>query len=357
MKKLIRPVLSILVTFLILNACRKTNDTTHPADVQNITATPGYGLATFTWTFPDDSSYLYVSISYPDSTGRIIEQKYSKYSNTAEIEGLSAKPYSFTVTAINLSGIASSPETITVTPKDPVYAIVAPSLAISPGIGSATIKWNNPTGQAVVIKISYLDSTNTAQILSDSSSKAADSVIISSLLNVETSFTITLADPSGAHGADQLLKTTPLLESKIDKSNWSVTADSQETDGEGPVDGFATAAIDNDITTYWHTEWENAQPDYPHWLAVDMKQEVVLSRVELTPRQGKTDGFTSFDIDISNDGINWTAYASNLTLVQNHTAQSFAITSNPKVRYVRIYATAGVSYYANLAELSIYGSY
>lgn len=352
------PLLSaaLLLSFIIFS-CKKDGKGPAPQNVQDITVTAGYGSATFNWTFPADTAYQYVSISYVDSSGKKVENKYSRYSSSAEIQGLVHRTYDFTVCTVSESGVISQKLDISVTPNDPVYIIVAPTLDIAPGIGAAILKWTNSTGQPLGITISYLDSTGTKQVFSDSSSLAVDSFAVTGLQNVDYSFTVVLSDASGAHGQEYVLTTKPLIESKIKKSDWTITADSEETSGEGPIDGFATAAIDDDISTYWHTEWSNALPGFPHWLAVDMHNEVLLSRVELTPRQGKTDGFTSFDIDTSDDGVNWTGYATGLTLVQNQLTQSFSLPSNPRVRYLRIYATAGVADYTNLAELSIYGSY
>lgn len=354
MKKITSLLLLGITFFLFTSSCKK-NTAVPVQNVQNLNATPGYGSVMLSWTFPNDSSYLYVSVSYTDTAGKVIEQKFSKYADTAVIGNLQSKPYTFNIQAVGVLGGVSQAQSVTATPNPPIYTEVSPTLTISPGFGSAKIKWKNVTGQTLGIQVSYIDSTGTQQVVSDTSSNAADSLVISGLPNVQSNFTVVLSDVYGSQSAPQSLTTTPLKEVKIDKSNWTITADSQEEFGEPSPNGWATAAIDNNINTYWHSEWLNAQPGYPHWLAVDMHQEVTISRIELTPRQGHRDGFKTFDIDGSDDGIHWTTYESNLSLIQENNTQSFAVPSNPTVRYIRIYMTSGASFYAHLAELSVYG--
>lgn len=140
---------------------------------------------------------------------------------------------------------------------------------------------------------------------------------------------------------------------KINKSVWTATADSYALTSQAP-NGAAIKAVDDIITTFWHTDHTTTKPAFPHWLAVNMKKLTNVSRVELTCRPGVVNTFTAFTIQGSMDGLVWTSYDS-FTLLQKDPTQSFMITGSPRMQYIRIYATAGSQYYANLAEFSVIG--
>lgn len=62
-----------------------------------------------------------------------------------------------------------------------------------------------------------------------------------------------------------------------------VYADSEELTGD---DGGATNAIDNQPTTFWHSEWKAKQPLHPHALVLDLGAEHTLSGFRYLPRAG-----------------------------------------------------------------------
>ncbi|MBS1945973.1 MAG: hypothetical protein JST98_12455, partial [Bacteroidetes bacterium] len=48
---------------------------------------------------------------------------------------------------------------------------------------------------------------------------------------------------------------------RLAKAGWSIVyVDSQELTGEGANNGHAAQAIDGDSLTFWHTQWQGAQP-------------------------------------------------------------------------------------------------
>ncbi|HLZ87245.1 MAG TPA: DUF4959 domain-containing protein, partial [Puia sp.] len=307
MKKKILYTLCALLLLSLTQHCKKNNDTPTPQNVQNISVAAGYGEADFSWTFPRDSSFLYVSVSYKDSSGKTIENKFSRFTDTAIVGGLQNRPYVFTVKTVTDNGVASTPQTLNVTPLQTACQIVAGSLSILPDFGSVQINWSNSTGKLVGMKIQYTDSTGTTQVASASSSASRDSTSISGLKAVPGNFTVTVLDAAGNSSVPVALSATPYAEVQFVKQNWQVIDfDSQETSGEGPNNGFAKYAIDDNIKTYWHTEWQNAQPPYPHYITIDMGQPQVVSRIEIVNRQGHKDGMTQIQLLGSSDNSNWT---------------------------------------------------
>ena len=76
----------------------------------------------------------------------------------------------------------------------------------------------------------------------------------------------------------------------ISHQNWSIAyVDSEETAAE---DGSASNAIDGQSANFWHSEWKNAQPGYPHRLVIDLGADTQIGGFRYTPRAGdaKTPG-------------------------------------------------------------------
>ncbi|MEM7111379.1 MAG: PKD domain-containing protein [Chloroflexota bacterium] len=92
--------------------------------------------------------------------------------------------------------------------------------------------------------------------------------------------------------------------SNIDRTTWSITADSEELNGEN---GRATNAIDGNIGTIWHTQWQAANPPHPHEIVVDMGVAYNISGFRYLPRQtGQINGtIADYRFFVSSDGINW----------------------------------------------------
>ncbi|WP_312697762.1 discoidin domain-containing protein, partial [Sphingobacterium mizutaii] len=60
---------------------------------------------------------------------------------------------------------------------------------------------------------------------------------------------------------------------------------------------------------FWHTQWQGGQPNFPHWVEVDFKADVYVTKIGLTRRQNNTNGFKTFDILGSTDGSTWKTLA------------------------------------------------
>jgi len=66
-----------------------------------------------------------------------------------------------------------------------------------------------------------------------------------------------------------------------------IYADSEEVLAE---DGSANNAIDNQPTTFWHTEWKQQKPAPPHYLILDLGASHTLSGFRYLPRPGASGG-------------------------------------------------------------------
>ncbi len=119
------------------------------------------------------------------------------------------------------------------------------------------------------------------------------------------------------HLINENLKTTYFLITSepnlADYPDYSRTAwkivdfSSEEAQGEGPNNGKADFAIDDDIQTFWHSQWAGANPGPPHHITIDMGEELTVHGVKITARQvdgsgGKPD---HVQIESSTDNLTW----------------------------------------------------
>ncbi|PTY05016.1 beta-galactosidase [Opitutaceae bacterium EW11] len=70
----------------------------------------------------------------------------------------------------------------------------------------------------------------------------------------------------------------------LSAEGWTIAyVDSEERESE---DGTAENAIDGQTANFWHTQWGEAQPGYPHRLILDLGQSRVVGGFTYVPRQG-----------------------------------------------------------------------
>lgn len=96
----------------------------------------------------------------------------------------------------------------------------------------------------------------------------------------------------------------------IPRSGWSVSADSQELQGEN---GAATNAIDGNTESIWHTQWYAAKPPMPHQLVVNLGAARAVGGFKYLPRpssSGVNGTVVGWRLYTSNDGVNWVQIAS-----------------------------------------------
>lgn len=75
-------------------------------------------------------------------------------------------------------------------------------------------------------------------------------------------------------------------EYKYDRSSWKVLSASDVSTSEGG--GIATL-IDDDLSTYWQSAYEDGDAPLPHWAVIDMQTHKKISKVELYRRSGNND--------------------------------------------------------------------
>ncbi|HBF34911.1 TPA: beta-galactosidase [Candidatus Sumerlaeota bacterium] len=70
----------------------------------------------------------------------------------------------------------------------------------------------------------------------------------------------------------------------ISHLNWKIGyVDSEERVAE---DGSGSNAIDGQVANYWHSEWKNKQPNFPHRLVIDLGKPTTIGAFRYTPCAG-----------------------------------------------------------------------
>ncbi|MFV0472488.1 MAG: DUF3472 domain-containing protein [Paludibacteraceae bacterium] len=91
------------------------------------------------------------------------------------------------------------------------------------------------------------------------------------------------------------------------KTGWTIDSfSSQETTGEGSVNGRASCTIDGNPLTYWHSVWQSKTPVFPHYIAVDMHKVESVTGFLFTLSGGTTRHMKSIELWGAEDGENFT---------------------------------------------------
>ena len=142
----------------------------------------------------------------------------------------------------------------------------------------------------------------------------------------------------------------------IPRAGWTVSADSQETAAPGYP---ATAAIDGNPATFWHTRWTGG-PDapLPHWLTIDMHQIATVAGLAYLPRPaagGRNGNIGRYQINVSTDGASWGSPVLTGTFADTST-EKLVFFPTSTARYVRLTAlteAGGRGPWSNAAEINL----
>jgi hypothetical protein len=162
---------------------------------------------------------------------------------------------------------------------------------------------------------------------------------------------------------------------KMDKSNWEIPgynpnsnvgtigySSQQRSDGGG-----VPSIIDDNLDTYWHASYSSPVSNYPHWIIIDLGEEVTIAQVGMARRKGDGRGQKGYQIftctedgatDLTNpNSWQWEdqgdfSLDANKDGIQTHSVLKF-----PVARYVKIYIAEkyrGSNNFAMIGDFSVY---
>lgn len=370
MKKILNyiMIMALFISICALSACKKMDSTfkefvvpggvTYTGKITSPVVYAGRNRVKISWLKGSDPNVTSAKVFWNNYTDSVIVSILPTDETISVIIGnLEEQTYSFIIKTYDNKGNSSIPVELLGSSYGDKYQnnllnrpVIASDLDLS---NKLNLQWGsaNITGGFYATEVNYTDNTGNMKVVRfgvlDLFSVITDykqgttykyrTVYVPNSISIDTFYT--------AYSVQKVAE-------KINKSAWTATADSYALTSQLP-NGGPIKVIDDNVATYWHTE-TTASKVYPHWLAVDMKKLNTVTRVELTCRQGQTTTFTSFTMQGSLDGIAWTNYDT-FTLIQKDATQSFMLTGLPQMRYIRIYAEKGPSYYAHLGEFSVFG--
>ena len=138
----------------------------------------------------------------------------------------------------------------------------------------------------------------------------------------------------------------------INKSVWKlISADSQHSGNE------ARLAFDNNLSTFWHTEYWGTEPACPHTLVVDMVNTYMVTAFTYN---GRTDGnqngmIKAYEVYLSLDGKEWGSPVAKGEF-KNTTAMQVATLKTPTLgRYLKLVALSEINgnKWTSAAEIGI----
>lgn len=146
----------------------------------------------------------------------------------------------------------------------------------------------------------------------------------------------------GVKVIELIIEETPPAEGEIlSNSDMSITYFDSE---EPKMNRYADYLIDDDPNSFWHTEWVDADPEYPHEIHVDLGATYDLTEFRYLSRQvGNFNGTVDeFELYISSDGIEWGMpfYSGNFSKTRNEQIVTFSPVTG---RYFRFLALSEVN--------------
>lgn len=148
----------------------------------------------------------------------------------------------------------------------------------------------------------------------------------------------------------------------INKAGWSINYfDSEEAVGEGANNGHAIHCIDGITTTFWHTQWQAAQPAFPHEIQINLGDTFPVNGFSLLTRSNSAAGkIADFECYLSLDGVIWNTAQAMGTFVYpnvNGNGQTTSIFFGAiDAKYIKLVALTSATnhYYATVAEINVY---
>ena len=143
----------------------------------------------------------------------------------------------------------------------------------------------------------------------------------------------------------------------LPQTGWAlVSADSEETAGE---DGHAVNAFDGSASTFWHTQWQGAQPPLPHEIVIDLGKSYSLTRMRYTPRSdGNQNGMVKdYEFYVSDSKTDFGSAVKTGTFASGTTPTSVDVPATTG-RYIRFRALSSLNGtpYTAVAELDVAGT-
>ena len=120
-----------------------------------------------------------------------------------------------------------------------------------------------------------------------------------------------------------------------------VKVDSEETAGEN---GSGTNAVDGNPATIWHTQWQDATPECPHEIIIELTPPSTIKGFTYLPRQDDVENGTIKDYEfyVSDDGKDFGQVVSKGTFESGKEKKTVAFQAK-KCRFIKLKALSEIN--------------
>jgi hypothetical protein len=120
-----------------------------------------------------------------------------------------------------------------------------------------------------------------------------------------------------------------------------VKVDSEETAAE---DGKGANAVDGDSSTFWHTQWQDASPNHPHEIILELSAPASIKGFTYLPRQDEQVNGTIKDYEfyLSNDGQDFGQPVKKGTLGEGKEKKTVTFDAKP-ARFIKLKALSEIN--------------
>ncbi len=151
---------------------------------------------------------------------------------------------------------------------------------------------------------------------------------------------------------DQYLVGVSLMAPELSREKWEVIDFSTQAENEGELNK-ASAILDGDLATFWHSRWASPGSTLPHHLTIDMKEEKTITHVGIARRNNNSDT-KDVEFYISSDNANWKQIGKHEMQLLNGLQTTGVLAS--KGRYLKVVVAASRrAPHASIAEVAAYG--
>ncbi len=171
--------------------------------------------------------------------------------------------------------------------------------------------------------------------------------------------TITYTKPDATTETIEITSISSVSED-IDRSEYegiSASANTEETTGEGEVNGFASAVVDGSTSTFWHSQWSgtvfNVSANNPAILTVDLGEELDIAGFKFTNRQGNNGLIGLIDWELKDAEGNVVASGTNVSTDASSGATSYVYADETvNAQYIVVKVKEGSNGFATMAEIA-----
>lgn len=364
---------------------QQPTDNEAPGLITNVKVENTSGGAILTYSLPDDEDLLYVKAIYSRKEGQISESKASLYADTLKIEGFGdTNEHSVALVTVDRSRNESAPVNVTIAPLEPAVNIIGNSLGMIEDFGGISASWYNENKAEISIVIQERDTIlNEVSPLETYYSKTVNGKFaIYGLDTIPKTVEVYVQDRWENRSAIKTFTITPLYETILDKGLFSAL----DLPGDGPHYGpWAISNIWNGTPDPNGYSSLGGQGIWPQSITIDLGIIARLSRVKVYQRKedpgyvyaegnlkkfeiwgaetldfsGNYDAWTKLgDFEsIKPSGLPFGQVSDEDRAVAANGEDFTFLSSNPKIRYIRIKVTETWSGGDNfqIMELDIFG--